>query len=81
MKIFKLVNFLKKECLILLVIDLEGALVPLLTDPALDCVYPVRSLLNLFMTQDSWEDDFLHVACHGVFKKQILRDLIDSHKH
>lgn len=62
-------------------IDSDGHLVPTLTDPALGCIFPITVLLDLVVTDDSGENDFLHVASHGVLHKQLVSNLVDTHKH
>ena len=56
-------------------------LVPLLADPALRSIWPILALLDVIMTKDSSENDFIHVASHWVLDEEIIGHLVDTHEH
>ena len=73
--------FLEENLAIVLQVVGKRDLVPLVTDPALRCVYPKRPFFDLIVPQDSRKDDFIHVTGHRILNKLIVGYLIDAHKH
>ncbi len=74
-------NFLLKDLLVVRHMVANRDLVPLETDPALGCIRPVGTLLDLIVSKHSREDNLIHVPSHWVFLQQIEGHLVDAHKH
>ena len=74
-------DFLVENLLVSLDVVGQRDFVPLVADPALSGVGPVRALFDVFMAEDSSEDCLVHVAGHWVLHQSIVGDLIDTHEH
>ena len=81
MKRLELLNLLCENHLVILQIPLNRSFGPLLTKPALCAVKPVCTLFDVFVAENTRENDFIHVAGHRVLNKKLIRHLVDAHEH
>ena len=63
---FNLGNFLVEDLLVSLDVVGQRDFIPLVADPALSGVGPVRALFDVIMAEDSGEDCLVHVTGHWI---------------